>query len=107
MATPNPITAADVPTSITAPLSLNNRTGLAFAYNVAVTAEYARLTPAQQASYVPPTINVFILGRLAALCQNYLNQSVAVELSSTNFATKWPLLTQAQRDSIKATLASV
>lgn len=107
MAAPTPITATDVPTSITAPLNLNNRTGIAYAYNVFVAQDYSGLSAAAQATYVPPTVTSFILGRLGALCANYLKQAYEADLAPTNFATKWPLLSQAQRDAIKTTLASV
>jgi hypothetical protein len=106
-APPAPITVADVPNSVTAPLNATAKVGVVKVYNDFVASEYAALPVAQQATYIPPAVNAFILNRLASVVQDWVRQANEADFGADSAKAKWPSLTQAQRDQIKAIFATV
>jgi hypothetical protein len=106
-AAPTPITTADVPNSISATIPAALKVGIVTAYNQAVAAEYAALTSAQQATYTPPTVNAYMMARIADLFKGYTRATYDADFDATKLRDKWQDLTQAQRDAIKATAATI
>lgn len=106
-APPTPITTTDVPNSVTANLSATAKVGVVKAYNDFVAADYAAQSAAAQASYTPPTVSAFILARLNDVVKDWYRQANESDFGAASAQAKWPSLTQAQRDQIKAIFATV
>lgn len=109
MPAPTPITTADVPNSVTAPISAANKIGVAYTYNKWAMDEYQAMSAEQQASYTGPSMTPtqYILSRLAEIPKSWNKSAYDADLSSQRPSDKWADLTQAQRDQIKAILATV
>jgi hypothetical protein len=107
MPAPTPISATDVPDSVTVSTPAATKAGIAAAYNAAVLAQYNALPANEQAAYSPPAIAAYMRSRLVDIYQSYKVQAERAELMGERLEDKWGSLTQAQRNQIKTILATV
>lgn len=107
MPAPTPIAAADVPDSVSFTVPAGVKPGIAAAYNQAILAQYNALPSDQQGAFVPQPLLNWIRARFGDVAQSWQNQTIRAEVMGERIEEKWPALTQAQRNQVKAILATV
>lgn len=110
---PAPITTADVPDTISLAVPNVYKQGIVDSYNKAMASQYAEyvsanaINPAAAPAFNFPTPTNYIKTLISSQFTSLKRATDEDDLATTRVHDKWGQLTQAQRDGIKAALATV